>query len=149
MLVAVFACRVVAGHDRGQPQGLVDDSTQVAQFSDVVEFDVGVGAVGPLLIDFGAGTLGGFGVGRQVVQRECDCVGGGFAAGDQKRQDLVDDVVVVESLAGVGVGGLQHSVEDAGVTRTGIVPAGVDDAGHPLPDVGLVGIVLAFACAPK
>ena len=50
-----FRLPVVAGHDRGQPQGLVDDSTQVAQFGDVVEFDVGVAAIGPVLIDFGAG----------------------------------------------------------------------------------------------
>ena len=43
----------------------------------------------------------------------------------------------------------QHPVENAGVTRVGIAAAGVDDAGDPLPDVGLVGIVLAFAFRPN
>ena len=57
-----FGLPVVAGHDRGQSQGLVDDSTQVAQFGDVVEFDVGVAAIGPELIDFRAGPLRGIGV---------------------------------------------------------------------------------------
>ena len=63
------------------------------------------------MIDFGTGPRGDIGIGGQKVQGEGDGVGGGFAADDEQCQDLVDDVVVVKVLAGVGIGRVEDDVE--------------------------------------
>jgi hypothetical protein len=81
VVFAIAECGVTSGLTvvaRGhgpQAQGFVDDTAEVSQLGDVVEFDVGKVGTGPVLVDFGVGFGGRFGVGGQIVQSERNGVG--------------------------------------------------------------------------
>lgn len=95
IVVSCFACRKYPGAT-GQSRNV--SSTTRRRYRSLAIWSkakAGNARAGQLASTSARALRGDIRVGGQEVQRECDCVGRGFASGHQEGEDLVSDVVVV------------------------------------------------------
>ncbi|MQY40543.1 hypothetical protein SRB17_85760 [Streptomyces sp. RB17] len=126
-----------------EAQGLLQDPRDHVHLHDGVVVRHRVARQHPVHLGVGLGQH--VRVAHQRVGGERQQTAGGLVAGDQEGHDLVADVVVVQRLAGLRVGGLQHQAQQvvltAGLPLTALLDHIFDQVPHQL-DVLVVPLVV-------